>query len=134
MTTLADMTPEERAEMQGIWCDYQTPCGTELAIYSPIRVSKIETLLDPGFGHFGVEDLSRVTPRFDLPRAWAPDGNPVKGCWEEATVCHYGDDDLDVHDPDGNSLDVSAFTNTNELYTDGQVVGRRFVTKWEVQP
>ena len=28
--------------------------------------------------------LNRVTPRFDLPRAWPPDGTPVAGDWEYA--------------------------------------------------
>lgn len=79
MTTLADMTPAQRAECVGMWCDYQTPCGTERAIYSPTRFCKVETLFEPGYGHFEVEDLSRITPRFDLPRAWSPCGTPQPG-------------------------------------------------------
>lgn len=78
--TLAEYTPEERQEMGGMWCDLETPMGTEMVIYDQSRWSKETTLLEPGFGHFGA-DLSKVTPRFDLPRAWNPDGTPLDGDW-----------------------------------------------------
>lgn len=81
MTALEDMTPEERAECVGMWCDLETPTGTEMVIYDQSRWSKETTLLEPGYGHFGA-DLSKVTPRFDLPRAWDKNGNPPTGKWK----------------------------------------------------
>lgn len=81
--TFADMTPEERADCVGMWCDIETPMGTETVIYDQSRWTKGPTLFEPEFGHFDV-DLSDITPRFDLPRAWMPDDKPVSGEWEYA--------------------------------------------------
>lgn len=74
--TLADMKPKERPGCRGMWCDVETPIGTEMVIYHPSQLTNEKTLLNPGYGHFEAE-LSKITPRFDLPRAWNPDGTPV---------------------------------------------------------
>ena len=83
MKTLSDMTVQERAEYRGTWCEIDTPVGPELAIYDQSRWTKEPTMLKPGHGYFEA-DLSKVTPRPDLPRAWNPDGTPPTGEWEEA--------------------------------------------------
>ena len=75
MRTFADMTSEERAQCRGMWCEIDTPMGTELAIYDQLRWTKEPTLLEPEYGYFET-DLSKVTPRPDLPRAWNADGTP----------------------------------------------------------
>ena len=78
MTTLADLTPEDRAECRGMWCD--TPKGT-FVLLAPMF---------PGHEHIGWQLVipsegmkidyqpENITPRPDLPRAWNPDGTPVK--------------------------------------------------------
>lgn len=76
MTTLADLTPEERAQCRGMWVTYQTPMGEHQAIYEDDNV-----LFEPGYGLFTVP-FHHITPLYDLPRAWAPDGTPPQGEWE----------------------------------------------------
>lgn len=86
MTTLADLTPEERAQCRGMWCDFPDPDErTNLAIYVD------DSLKHQGFceliheGEIGTLTLPHnLTPRPDLPRAWAPDGKPAAGEWEYA--------------------------------------------------
>lgn len=79
--TLADMTPEERRACVGMWCDLETNKGTQQVIlwemveehdtgpvaYRLSFTSRHEIL---GF------DPENLTPRFDLMRAWGPDGTP----------------------------------------------------------
>lgn len=84
MRTLADMTTQERAESVGMWCDCEetgAPCVL-VSIEHGNAVLMTEELggrpiLDP-------YELHLVTPRFDLPRAWQPDGTPPEGEWEYA--------------------------------------------------
>ena len=113
MTTLADMTPEERAHCRGMWGDVETPVGTEMAIYDQSRWGQEPTLFEPGYGHFEA-DFSKATPRFDLPRAWNPDGTPpAVGQWEHAE--YLGD-----------------YKGMTDVYHyDGDPTHRRFVSEWE---
>lgn len=86
MTTLADFTPEERAQCKGMWCDFPDPDErTNLAIYVG------DSLRNRGFcelvheGQLGTLTIpENLTPRPDLPRAWAPNGTPPAGEWEYA--------------------------------------------------
>lgn len=77
--TLAQMTRKEREECRGMWCD----CGSRLR---PVVLSYANHrqgyFISPASGTGFVEVLTRVTPRFDLPRAWQPDGTPLAGEWE----------------------------------------------------
>ena len=107
MTTLADLTPEERAQCRGMWVTYQTPMGEHQAIYEGNSV-----LFEPGYGLFTIP-LHRITPRYDLPRAWAPDGAPPEGQWEHAE--YLGD--------------YKGMTDV--YYFDGEPTHRRFVGEWE---
>lgn len=113
--TFSQMTPEERTECRGMWCDIETPVGTERAIYDQARWTQKPTLFDPGYGYFEV-DLSKVTPRFDLPRTMMPDGTPVKGNWTEAEYI-------------GNSHGMN-----DVYYFDGAPTHRHFETEWEEIP
>lgn len=82
MTTLEDLTPEERAQCRGMWCD--TPKG-QFVLFAPIF---------PGHEHIGWQLVipsegmkidyppENITPRDDLPRAWTPEGTPPAGEWE----------------------------------------------------
>lgn len=111
MTTLADMTPEQRQQCVGMWCDIETPMGTETVIYDQSRWTKGPTLFEPGFGHFDV-DLSDITPRPDLPRAWRVDGTPTKGMWEYDTL----------------PADDAANPTSKEI------VDRHWISEWEAMP
>lgn len=117
MKTLADMTPEERAQCRGMWCDFPDPDErTNLAIYVD------DSLKHQGFCELIHEgQLGRLTipenliPRFDLPRAWTSDGQPPEGDWED-----------DYTDSDGITLSTGEDLNVGPH----QEV-RRWVGEWE---
>jgi len=76
MRTLADMTEEERAQCQGMWCVYETPAGEERAIYEKTQAgAPVSMLFEPGYGRFEAEN-ENITPRPELSRAWQADGQP----------------------------------------------------------
>lgn len=74
MRTFADMTPQERADCTGAWCEYTTPLGDkDIAIFESGT-----TLFQPVYGRF-TAPLATIIPRLDLPRAWNLAGKPVRG-------------------------------------------------------
>ena len=74
---LADMTPAERAECVGMWCETSSPRG--LGILARLDDGYQDaTVLHVDSGDSWCHGLAEVTPRFDLPRAWTPDGEPVE--------------------------------------------------------
>lgn len=126
--TLADMTPQERAECVGRWCDYTDPIlktGTEQWIIAgtatPTRLRKGEPrvpcvlLVKPGKNHPFLcnAKLNEVTPLDELPRAWHPNGQPPQGGWEYAEYLgdHYG--------------------MTDVFHFDGDPTHRRWESDWE---
>ena len=76
--TLADMTPEERDQCFGMWCD----TVFELSVLTALRTNEdgdeYGIFIRPGTNQWHTESFEYVTPRFDLPRAWSPDGTPVE--------------------------------------------------------
>lgn len=72
--TLADMTAEERANCVGMWAD-TTGQGLGV-IVNATELSDCWVLFPEGGGSVATCRNQRVTPRFDLPRAWTPDGQP----------------------------------------------------------
>lgn len=88
MTTLADMPPEEHEETVGMWCDFEATPGhviTTIIIkagndYDAEYDDEYE-VFNPVIGHELVQP-EQITPRFDLPRACSPDGQPPAGEWE----------------------------------------------------
>lgn len=72
--TLADMTPEERAECDGMWATY-LGVKTGVILWSNNRSAYI--LFPDGRREQTCKNRD-VIPRFDLPRAWEPDGTPVE--------------------------------------------------------
>lgn len=90
MTTLADLTPEERAECVGMWCEYPNTRDRLGIIYD------LDDDNDPWILRFDVRieilgyDAKDTIPRFDLPRAWMPDGQPPAGKWEHAHIPALG--------------------------------------------
>ena len=122
MTTLADITPEQRDNCRGMWHEI-TWTGTgkvDLGVILYLGIcsyhgdevgylwvpSIVDGHVDPFTGEIG---LNMLTPRLDLPRAWQPDGTSVAGKWEI---------DADS-DPE-----VAARTSAPSAY-------RRFVGEWE---
>lgn len=86
--TLTDMTPEERAQCHGMWCDvvrHDKPAVLHDCFFpSPGRHGA--GLYSPSDGSYFYSAAKNVTPRFDLPRAWNADGTPPNGFWEYDTI------------------------------------------------
>ena len=83
---LADMTPAEQAQCVGMWADVTVAGMTFTEVIGAPPSDGMVTLVDPNGGRiYQLESLplDEITPRFDLPRAWTPDGEPVPGEWEE---------------------------------------------------
>ena len=97
--TLADMTPEERADCVGRWADAM---GQGLGvIVNATELSDCWVLFPEDGGSVATCRNQRVTPRFDLPRAWTPDGEPVEMVKEYGIfyTLHDGDEEICfVHD------------------------------------
>lgn len=111
--TLADMTPEQRANCVGMWCD--TPKGTFVLLGRFCQELEIFgwQLVAPSGGMKIDYQPGNITPRPDLPRAWAPDGQPPAGKWEHAE--YLGD--------------YKGMTNV--YHYDGDPTHRRWVGEWE---
>lgn len=113
--TLAQMTGKEREECRGMWCD----CGSRLR---PVVLSYVNHrqgyFISPASGTGFVEVLTRVTPRFDLPRAWQPDGTPLAGEWDYRApyLGKYGEGLTD--------------TEIAEFKAGGDQLERRWVGEW----
>lgn len=116
MTSLADMPPAQRLECVGMWCDYDASDDKNPDLYGAGIIYR--DVSDGGELIFAVKDPQLfgevftpavyITPRFDLPRAWTPQGGPVSGEWE--------------HDQD----ETGTYAPRN-----GARAYRRFVTDWE---
>lgn len=128
MTTLADLTPDERADCVGMWCDYRPAVGTKGPHSAPEEVITTVILkagndydaeyedeyevFNAAIGHELVQP-EQITLRDDLPRAWTPDGTPPEGQWEHAE--YLGD-----------------YKGMTDVYHyDGEPTHRRFVGEWE---
>lgn len=73
--TLADMTQDERADCVGMWALIE---GTNLAVIAEADETNTCVVVYPQWdGDSAVHFNGMVTPRYDSPRAWAPDGEPV---------------------------------------------------------
>lgn len=84
MTTLADMTPAERAQCRGLWCDTPKGLFILLAPMFPDREAFGWQLLAPSEAMKIDYPPEKITPRDDLPRAWQADGTPPAGEWQTA--------------------------------------------------
>ena len=72
--TLADMTAEERINCVGMWALIE---GVNLAVIAEADESNTCVVVYPRWdGDSAVHLNKMVTPRYDLPRAWPPDGEP----------------------------------------------------------
>lgn len=76
---LSDMTPEEQQECVGMFCDNLVSTAKEP---TPVVLACVQgelcwILHTEIHGERSCFSLGRVAPRFDLMRAWNPDGTPV---------------------------------------------------------
>ena len=79
MTTLADLTEEQRKACVGMWADYSATLVVITYVYwYEYSQGFFVDVLHPAEGYEETEvHVSCITPRPDLPRAWNPDGTPV---------------------------------------------------------
>ena len=83
--TLADMTTEERAECVGMWALVE-----EINLAVIVEVDETDTcvVVYPEWQSNTAAHLNEmVTPRYDLPRAWTPDGEPASEELEQEHEC-----------------------------------------------
>ena len=118
--TLADMTPQERAQCRGMWCGYNRHLeGGEpsdfVIMVDDVTEAGCVPCINPGAPEPKAwsPDPWMLTPRPDLPRAWNADGTPPQGEWEYAE--YLGDH--------GGMTDV--------YYFDGEPTHRRWISEWE---
>lgn len=127
MTTLADMTPEQREQCVGMWCDCTDGEGIRTLVLHGISDNgKDAIFVNPAvvgggrgpswtiksFGHL-------VTPRWDLPRAWQSNGFPVEMKPEVSAVSNF---------PGFGTLHSGHSYQSN--HPEGTFM-RRFVGEWE---
>ena len=120
MKTLADMTPQERADCVGMWCGYNRhvkggkPSDFVIMVEDVNEVGLV-SCINPGAPkpNAWAPEPWMLTPRDDLPRAWMPDGQPPQGKWV------YGEY---IDDHDGMS---------NVYYLNGDGTHRRWESDWE---
>lgn len=85
MTTLAEMTPQERKECVGMWAETSNglaiiiePFYTDGVLDTTVVFSlKPEVKIEQRIAAY-------VTPRPDLIRAWSVDGEPLEADWQYA--------------------------------------------------
>ncbi|MGV0351669.1 hypothetical protein ACUY2G_12295 [Corynebacterium guaraldiae] len=117
MTTLADLTSEDRANCVGMWCDY-TRDGEEkdlVIMVADVNDAGRIPCVNPGAPSptAWAPEPWMLTPRPDLPRAWQADGTPPAGQWEHAEYLGDYKDMTDVY------------------HYDGDPTHRRWVGSWE---
>ena len=142
--TLADMTPEQRAACVGMWCEYPNTRDRLGIIYD------LDDDNGPWILRFDVRieilgyAAKDVIPRFDLPRAWTPDGEPVPGEWEDGHVfVSYDEPDpwilkdtvsieglseggMSYYEEPPNGIEVKL-----DQFGEGEGKARRWVGEWE---
>lgn len=143
MTTLADLTPEERAQCKGMWCEDE---DGKLCIYRADHIGRdwLAICIYPDRVGTIAAKFDLITPRYDLPRAWTPDGQPVPGEWEDGyVVVSYDDPDpgilkdavsieglseggMSYYDAPPNGIEVKL-----DKFGEGEGKARRWVGEWE---
>lgn len=108
MSTLADMTEEERAQCRGMWAQTQDELGVLLTTDGVLGAVWI-----PHAFNWLTQPVEAIELLTDLPRAWQSDGKPPAGEWEHAE--YLGD--------------YKGMTNV--YYFDGEPTHRRWKGEWE---
>lgn len=79
--TLADMTPKQRYDCVGMWATVSSEHYPAVIVRIYVGNPDYAQMLAPEINDYYTSNLASVTPRFDLPRAWSPDGTPPAGEW-----------------------------------------------------
>lgn len=76
--TLADIPPEERQACVGMWCDNlaSTAKDPRPVVLACVQGGLCWILHTDLYGEWSCFSQESLAPRFDLPRAWNPDGSP----------------------------------------------------------
>ena len=82
MKTLDQYGQEERSQLIGMWVECAECKAHDVGLSILDTLYDNEALLMGPNMHPHDVDLESITPRWDLPRAWQPDGTPVAGKWE----------------------------------------------------
>ena len=77
MTTLNTYSPEEQADMVGMWCEVTAESGGGLVILTNTDFKTVSTY-NPTTRSMEGYLHRNITPRDDLPRAWTPNGQPAQ--------------------------------------------------------
>ena len=118
--TLADMTAEERGNCVGRWALIE---GINLAVIVEADETDTCVVIYPEWqSNTAVHLNEMVAPRFDLPRAWTPDGEPVP-MKKERGFCGTAGLEATVHKYGSGTIYVSEDTPHGEVY--------RWVGEWE---
>jgi len=133
MTTLANMTEEERAQCRGLWCE--TTNGLAIIIEPFFTDGVLDTTvvfsLKP---KVKIEQriAAYVTPRTDLPRAWESDGTPPAGQWEyrPEILEAWGEWKL-ITSPTTDEAEAELWTNVEQFKNAETRVMKRYVNQWE---
>ena len=97
MRPLAGMTPQERAQCRGMWCEdihgdlyvyLGTPTGS--AAHDEETGAPMGTFIDTQEPDIIDAPFAAFATRPDLSRAWQADGQPPAGEWEEDYTDTYG--------------------------------------------
>ena len=118
--TLADMTAEERADCVGRWALIE---GINLAVIVEVDETDTCVVIYPEWqSNTAVHLNEMVAPRFDLPRAWTPDGEPVP-MKKELGFCGTAGLETIVHKYNSGTIYVPEDTPHGEVH--------RWVGEWE---
>ena len=117
---LADMTPEERQSCVGMWCDNLASTAKEPApvVLTCVQGETCWVLHADLHGEQSCFSFGSVSPRFDLPRAWNPDGTPVEM-------------EVEVSDVEYGRVRVYEVMSHDRVDFPEDTVVRRFVGEWE---
>lgn len=145
MTTLADLTPEKRADCVGLWANVSTERYPAVIVRTYMADDvQYAQMLAPEICDYYRTSLESITPRYDLPRAWTPEGQPVPGEWEDGhVVVSYDDPDpgilknavsieglseggMSYYDAPPNGIEVKL-----DKFGEGEGKARRWVGDWE---
>lgn len=138
MITLADMTPEQRWQCQGMWANVANEHYLAVIVVTymadDVRTAQV---LAPEIDDYYHASLETITPRYDLPRAWNPDGRPVPGEWADGHMWWGEDTDtMQTVDLVGAECLTTGQVQGLEEWPEGVTPGedvpvRRFVSEWE---
>lgn len=136
--TFADMTPDEIDQCAGMWVETQAFNQPRLAIFLDRLAQRNEAIiLRTDNRQKFLTHLHKLTPRFDLPRAWTPAGDPVPGEWADGHMW-WGEDSDTMQTVDLVGAEclttgqVQGLGEWPEGVTPGEDVAvRRWVSDWE---